>query len=264
MPIWQREKFTMFIFWGTKLVKARLGYVADYCLICSRIQIFEIQKRSLRSHIYYLPYGEEKSVQHLKLCKDCSTEQVANIRSYKTIVDQNKIGSGLREMIDQTFPNIEDVYGQRLEADKNIVLGPKAIGQTSWKAMICEPFGVYERKFLEFSSQIQIDLHAFISILVALALPVISAMILELSSIDIETRTNIIIGAIIFGIVLMIVQVRGVKKRHLLKEIYPKLAKSLGKFSAHRTDIQSVFEELKGEGYQVAVKGSYRQLEKFF
>lgn len=250
----------MFILWGTKETKKRLGFVADFCLTCGKIGTFEVHKHALKSHLYYLPYGKEKEVQYRKCCQECSNIFGADVNTYSSILNLKKMNLSSDDLISKTFININDVYKDRLELENNIKNGPKAVGVENWKYLLREPFEISEEKLNNFSSQTQLDFMTLIFIGVVLILPVITAKALELTTIDIELKTYFIIASFAIGVVLAFVQYLGVKKRYVLSTLYPDLARSLSKFKKYEPDIEKTFEALKLEGFKVVKKGNYKDL----
>ncbi len=250
----------MLIFWGTKEIKKKIGFVTDFCTTCSKIEAFIIHKHSLRSHIYYLPFGKHKEEHHIKCCQRCGSISLSELSIYSSIINTRKLKLTTNELISKTFPNIKEFYRERLELESKISKGPNAVGLKNWHFLLREPFEIFEEKVRLFNSQSQLDFIAVTFILIALSLPIATAIILEDYTFSFEFKTGLVISSFIVGMILAVVQYIGVTKRYILRKLYPELARTLLKFNNYQYEIKQVFEALKSEGYKITIKGDYQAL----
>lgn len=131
----------LFVFiWGTKRKLTRLGFVADFCPICRKVRPFSLSEVSRARHVYYIPF-DRKFVGYLSKCQFCNLNLSANPNFYQTI---NKSLSSdlldLNSLIQETFPNLNQHYRDRLEVEELIKRNPQSLPTATRSAMIKEPF----------------------------------------------------------------------------------------------------------------------------
>ncbi len=127
-----------FIVWGTKQVKRRLGYVADFCPICRSIQAHQVDRLGMAGHIYYIPFGEGKLVGYHGTCCTCSLLTNADPNLHSKV--SKTLMPNLQDLIQESFPNIETHYAQRLDIEQNLKQLPRSLPDELRQALLEEPF----------------------------------------------------------------------------------------------------------------------------
>ena len=252
----------MLIFWGTKKVIEKLGHVADFCQICRSIQRFRIEKHSLRSHLYYLPYGAHKNIQHLKFCSQCQESFEADIGRYKTLVRKQAEQLPMPDVIRATFPDIYTVYKDTLASDKAILANSMSLDPRVLVKEIRDTFVVYEKKFRDYDRSLQIDAIAMAAIVAGIASPFAVALLLEHTPLDIDARNIALLATLVLATIGIIWAVAGTKKRYLIANIYPQLAKALQRFAKQQGEIEKQFALLRQNDFKIAQKAAFAQLKK--
>lgn len=125
------------LIWGKKRKEKSAGYVADFCPICRAIRRFELKKISLASHVYYVPYGDGDFWGYEANCDECSYIFGADISHYTTSGNAN---DDLNVLIPLTFPEIEDVYRERIEIEMIIKNSPLNLPADLRRTLLREPF----------------------------------------------------------------------------------------------------------------------------
>ena len=129
----------MFIFWGTKAVTRKLGYVADFCPICREIRGFQVNRIGMAGHLYGVSFGQGQLAGHQKTCLPCGVELKADAAIYKDIPKKLQ-DAGTTQLISSTFPNIRQYYADRLSLEDQLTRQPSQIDVQTRLALIKEPF----------------------------------------------------------------------------------------------------------------------------
>ncbi len=250
----------MFIFWGTKAVIRKLGYVADFCPICREIQKFQLSRIGLASHIYGASFGEGKLVGHQKKCLHCGTEFKTDASIYKDV--QKKLpGAGAADLTANTFPNIRQHYSERLSLEDQIAKKPAGVDAKTRASLIKEPFHllapIVEKRF----GAIHIDRYVGITLLLAIAGTILVANIFNIFfPLAVEYQANAILIALGIGVVAIGVQGYKSAGRYLRKEIYPKIARSLRPLKPSPTELEAAFAELKRMDFKLPKKAKLKDI----
>src|SRR5580704_14264762 len=99
----------MFTSWNTKRVDKELGFAADFCPVCRRIQEFRIIQVEKASHVYGIAMGGGALIGHHRACTQCGVLLNANPANYAEMV-KSPDKRDLPTLISTTFPNITSVY----------------------------------------------------------------------------------------------------------------------------------------------------------
>jgi len=250
----------MFIFWGTKTIVRKLGYVADFCPICREIQKFQLSRIGLASHVYGASFGKGQLVGHQKKCLDCGTELQTDASIYKD-VQKKQPGAGSADLSANTFPNIRQHYSERLSIEEQIAKRPTGIDTGTRALLIKEPFHILapiaERRF----SATHIDRHVGITFLLTIAGTVLLANVFRiLLPFAAGYEGEAILIALGIGVVATGIQGYKSAGRYLQREIYPRIARSLRPLKPSQAELEAVFAELKRMDFKLAKKGKLRDL----
>lgn len=104
----------MFIVWGTKIKRRRLGSVAECCPVCNEIRRCELFRLGAASHVYYISFGQGHLVGHELECAGCKTRLPTNVNCFKSVEDERDVS--LEHLIAATHPEVVDFLGERREA----------------------------------------------------------------------------------------------------------------------------------------------------
>jgi len=106
----------MFIVWGRKAKRNKMGYVADFCLACGEPRAFMLQRVSMVSHVYYVPLGDGPTVGFERMCLSCRSRYRADPQRYASIRNSNCAFETLR---DYTFPNLDVFYAKQIQLQES-------------------------------------------------------------------------------------------------------------------------------------------------
>jgi hypothetical protein len=126
----------VFIVWGTKIKRRKLGRVADFCPICRKTRAHTLRRIGGAGHVYYISFGQGKLLGHEVECETCHMHHEADIRDYAT-VSQDPIAD-VDGLLTETFPNFQEFYATRLAIEQRIAAG--TLQGADRTDMLREPF----------------------------------------------------------------------------------------------------------------------------
>ena len=250
----------MFIFWGTKTVIRKLGYVADFCPICREIQTFQLSRIGLASHIYGASFGKGKLVGHKMKCLHCGVALQTDASIYKDI-EKKLPDAASPNLTARTFPNIQQYYSERLSLEEQVARQPADIDAKARAALISEPFRLLAPTVEERFGSTHIDRYVGIALLLTIVGVILVGNIFRIFfPLATEHAGSAIL--ITLGIGLVVTGVQGYKSsgRYLRKEIYPKIARSLRSLRPRQAELEAVFAELKRQGFKLSKKAKLEDL----
>jgi hypothetical protein len=250
----------MFIFWGTKAVIRKLGYVADFCPICREIRGFQVSRIGRAGHLYGLSFGEGQLVGHQKTCSHCGVELKADAAIYKDIPKKLQ-DAGTTQLINTTFPDIRQYYADRLSLEDQLTRQPGKIDAQTRLALVKEPFlllaPIVEKRF----SAVHIDRYVGAALLLTIVATILVGNLFGIFfPLAIEQKANAFL--ITFGIGIAATGVQGFKSagRFMRKVIYPKLSLALRPLNPSQQELEVVYAELKRSGFKLSRKARLKDL----
>ena len=155
------------IIWGTKRVERKLGRVADHCPMCREVRAFALRKISMVGHIYYVGLGRGETVGHFGVGESSGFEMGIDPTEYDSIA-KPRSREGVRELVQQTFPNIQSAYAERFELEKRLEESPAALEPELRQELIREVLQNASPAFEErYAGSTQLDWRAGLSLLIA-------------------------------------------------------------------------------------------------
>lgn len=239
----------MFIFWGRKIVRRKLGYVADFCGICRAASEFELQRIGSVGHVYYLSFGEGALVGYERKCTGCGTSSAADANRYARI---SPATLALEQLKRSTFPGLDEAIQERMALEERIRTSPHMLTRAEREALIRNPFLLLSPKVEKRFSSTHIDLGVGLALLGAIA--VLCAAPVMASAVGQDAEGKIFLVAIAIGTALVIWQSLESGPRYMRKEILPVLAKSLKPLQPSEAEIGQALEELKKAGHKIGKK----------
>lgn len=239
----------MFIVWGKKTVYRRLGYVADFCTTCRCSRSFAVQRVGMASHVYYITAGEGALVGFDRTCEECHTPYQADPNSYKSIA--KKRGS-VESLIRETFPNIADVWSERIALEARVRSEASSLAPEERVALIREPFLRLSPKVEARFASTHLDKEVGFAALGAIALLIASPAFAKAFMPD--QAEPIFLTSLSLGVLLVVWQIAVSGQRYLRKQILPTLAIALKPLSPSESELKSILSELKAHGHKIGAK----------
>jgi hypothetical protein len=245
----------VFIIWGRKITRKRLGYVVDHCPICRTLQTFELQTVHSSGHVYYITFGGGPLLGYERKCTDCSTAYKAESTAYASIAKQR---SPFDELKRQTLPTISPATQGRLDLEERIRGGRAQLTPLQRYNLIREPFLLLSPKVERRFANIHIDARTGLAMIGAVALMFVGDWVARQFFAD-SSGTVLLIAASI-GAALIVWQFVESGSRFMQREIVPALAKSLNALRPTPDEIERVLGELQQAKQKIGRKLKVNQL----
>lgn len=239
----------MFIVWGRKIVRRKLGYVADFCPICRKPATFELQRVGSAGHIYYISAGQGALVGFEKQCTKCHTSLNAEPTHYTSVADKKLAFPAL---VAQTFPKLHEALKARLDLEEQIRLAPATISPEDRHALIRHPFLLLSPKVEQRYAATHLDLEIVLAFVGAIFLMIIGVAVAKKVALDYEGPALLVF--IVIGIVMVGWQLALSGRRYMRKHIIPVLAGSLKPLKPTSRELQTTIDELKRLGHKMGSK----------
>jgi hypothetical protein len=237
----------MFIVWGRKIRRRRLGYVADYCPMCRAQRVFTLESIKSVRHVYYVSLGSGQLLGHERRCEECGTSFKANPATYASV---SKTQLSLDELRQATYPNLEAATREQVALDERI--RRQKLSATERAALIKAPFlylaARVERRF----AATHVDAGVGLALAGALALLALAPVVTHWAPPD--SALPVFLGALGLGAALVIWQVIASGPRFMRREIVPVLARALKPLQPTREELELVLGELKRVKQQIGRK----------
>ena len=79
----------MFIVFGEKQARRRLGFVAEHCSACSSIRPVKIVRVGMAPHIFWVPLGKGRLIGYYGECDQCGADFDIDPADYASLAKKN-------------------------------------------------------------------------------------------------------------------------------------------------------------------------------
>lgn len=250
----------MFVLWGTKRVEIGIGFVAEYCPICRTFTPFKVFRVGLAKHLYYIfTFGEGELVGHIAKCQCCDNAMNVNATGYVEIAKW--YDGQLEGLIQKTFPNIREVYAERLELEKRIQQQIQEGNVGNREELLLEPFQHLANQVeARYANSTQFDRESGIGCVVTFILIIIVfATTLYIWHSD-ERAMNA--GWTVFwvGVIYTFIQTQLGPGRYIRRKIVPNLAHALAPLKPTKQELSLCLAKLANAGFKIGKKVSIDML----
>lgn len=230
----------MFIVWGKKVVRRKLGHVADFCPICRVPQGFALTRVGVANHVYYVTSGDGELAGFERTCHECGTSMQAEPTQYASVA---KKPLPLAELRRETFPQLEAAWRDRLELEARIRQAPRSLSAEERHALIRSPFLLLSPKVEKRFNENQIDKQTGLAMLGAVLLIAFGPALVEaVAPSVVDTAWLVFLAA---GLGLIVWVGLGSGRRYMRREVIPQLAKALRPLRPTADEINAVLAEMK-------------------
>jgi len=232
----------MFIVWGTKVVRKKLGRVADYCPSCCDASPFVLREVRRVSHVYYIPMGRGEVVAHEIVCETCKMDLLVPISRYRSVLNQRD--AVMDDLVRETNPGLYDEMVERLGRLERVE-GGAATAEERREALI-EPFAAVAPKAEARARSAHIDWPTGLSLLTVMFLPwgfVVAAFDRPGGTNDFLLGVGIALAvASLFS--LFYFAATGVS-RYIRRDLVPTLVRNLRPLSPTLDELEGIVAEMK-------------------
>lgn len=238
----------MFIIWGTKVRRSKLGRVAEFCPICRRITAHGLERANAVSHLYYIPLGPGEALQYSHRCESCRVWHPAQNGLYHAVSRDRS--ADVEALVAATNPTLPAAIAVRLHLERSIAAG--GARTEIRREFLAEPF-LYLSPTMEARKGGHID---FLSAILAIAF--FCFLIAGFSGIAAERRkpTDVRFSYTMLGIsgaCLAAALYRGSTdpRRYARRHVLPPLAKALRPLNPDVQELRDELERLRMHGLRI-------------
>lgn len=244
---------------GDKVIRKRVGYVADYCLFCREIQCHELHRVGQTRHVYFISLGEGTTIGFERRCDQCHNEMPAEADLYQDVAGTKF--ADVSSLEKETFPAVRDFYAERIADDQRIKRGQR-LSSEARSGYILEIFDLLNPPVEARYAAAHLDKWS-----VGSALAMIPAFVLLGVFREQVIKTGVDIGVVLMCLIglsiaipLLLVATDG--GRFLKRRIYPALVYALAPLDPTKEEIQSALQRLRQFGLKIGRKVSARKLRR--
>ncbi|MBW4523079.1 MAG: hypothetical protein KME16_25860 [Scytolyngbya sp. HA4215-MV1] len=231
------------IIWGTKRTVKKLGYVADFCPVCRQARPFSVSRVGKVGHLYYISLGDGELVGYLAECQSCHIHLSANPDLYQTV--SKSLSSNLTHLIQETFPNLDQCYRNRLEIEELIQWNPRSLSADTRAALIEEPFYLLSPLVeARFSNETRFDRESGLGCLLTIVAFVLVCVLFAVFNQAPEWLAGLSGLVILGGVIYTLVQLIQSNQRFVDREIVPILVSSLKPLRPTLDELQDCLNKL--------------------
>lgn len=243
----------MFLLWGKRLKRKKLGYVAEFCPVCRSIQQFEVTRLTQVGHFYLITIGKGQIVGFPSVCTVCGLELDLEAQNYL------KIGEVLYDdigfAINDTNPDIKKEFAYRLEVENRLKFG-QTITSEERKELLDEPFEIYSAILEErYGRDTNFDKTSGMGCMYTVLLTFCLTFIPIFLEVD-GKLFNIFFGpaaaiTVIFGSIYTLYHLSTVHRKFVKAHVYPTIAKCLKILKPRESEIDEILGRYRTAGFKI-------------
>lgn len=234
----------MVIPFGSKIVRRKRGYVADFCPICRTPQVFRLLRVISVGHIAYVTVGLGTVMDHERACLACRTAVRADPGFYASV---SRARRPLAELMARTFPNDAGAVaslGAQLALAARIKQDPASLSAEERQALIRHPFLLLGPKVDEHFSRTGVDGPVMLAIVAAFALLVFLPEIAMKVTASTDAQPWLFISCAL-GLALVAWQLVESGRRFMRREVLSALELALRPLRPTDGELDAVLRELR-------------------
>jgi hypothetical protein len=239
----------MFIFWGRKIVRRKIGHVADFCPICRGHTAFAVKSVGSAGHVYYISFGAGQLIGHERTCLSCDTSFEAVPSTYQTI---SKSLRPLPELIASTYPKLEEATRERLALEDRVKNDPAQLSPEERRSLIRSPLMLLSPKVEGRFASTHIDKEILLSMVGAVVLLIAGAKLVQAVAPNVLDIAAMALAGI--GLVLIGMQFALSGKRYMNRQIVPVLVRTLAPLQPTEAELRSALDELRMARHKIGRK----------
>lgn len=236
----------MFIVWGKRVTRKKVGYVADFCPMCRDAQTFLLKEVRVYSHVYYIPTSTSALHGYERTCQGCTLPLSGAPRQY---VAAPKKPAHVDDILARSFPAFDEVYGERLKIEESLRLAPDSLPVSVRRALIQQPFLVLAPLVEARARQTSFDAIATAALLGGLLLAIGGG--LAASNLPQDYAGPAVGACALGGLALIIWGMASTARRYARGKLAPQIAKTLRPLRPSDKELSTTLAELKQKGHRI-------------
>ena len=238
---------------GTKEVRKRLGYVAEFCPLCRDVRAFEVTRIGMSKHLYFVAYQKGELVGFIRRCMTCRTDLSAVPDTYRQLSDKPL---PVQALLPLTHPDLKERYAARLAVEADLANRFKKVPQATRAELIKEPFLLLSPKVEKRFGSFKVDeLTLGTALITWIVLPYIFIWLQDVLPRAAEKVLSVFAAAAFTaGLVAVGVLHYRSADRFLRKEIYPVLVPALLPLKPTPQELDTVLKQMAMLGRKIGSK----------
>ena len=228
------------IFWGTKAVKDRLGFVADYCPVCRTMRAFSLHRHGEASHVQYISIpGEDTLIGYTRSCMTCQGLFPAAPDPYSSLSPTLDEPEALRV---RTFPDYHEEYAVQLALDRKT---PSQLSPQDRRDRIHDPALSIAVAAEQRKGNMRMDRHAWMALAFLLAAFFVPGFLFEMLGAREETAARWTISWMLLGFVVLFASLGGSGGRRTVRWATEHLRHTLAPLRPTDAELSELIEGLR-------------------
>lgn len=246
----------MIIVWGTKLIRKKLGWAADWCDLCREPRAFKVTEVREVSHIYYLSLGKGNLHHYEKECAHCKTVTNADPEDYLDFVTD--FGGDMEDLFRATHPDLVERNREKIDRTERIKTG--ALSPEERVQLIAESMVTILPQLERRASATSFDLQSGLGCLGTLVLGfgVIAAAASSQPTALVYFAGALAAAAAVWTLYKLFTDA----SRYAEKTLFPMLVPALKELKPTESELEEVLAIFKRQGIASASKISARNLHE--
>jgi hypothetical protein len=237
----------MFIVWGKKIVRDRIGYVADFCPLCREPKPFALNEVKLKPHVYYITTGSGSLMGYERSCQGCSIAFEAE--RWKYTATPARV-TDIDTLIATSYPTLRDVYAERLRLEAALRSAPESIPLDLRDSLIKQPFHLLGPMVDAKLKRGMLDLVGWG--VVAASVVAIGVVLDVTPDLAPSVAPQILGGVVLACVAAFIWAVASRRGRLIRRTMLPRLGRSLRPLRPTESELNGVLRELRRSRRSVA------------
>lgn len=130
----------MFIYYGKRLRRQKLGFAADFCPVCRAVHPFRVTQLWNYPHLYLIPLGRGDRLHHEVTCTACDTVQARDTPPYSGYATTPPPDAF--DLAELTHPHVTETWQEQLELERKLDAG--ALDPAGRAQLIAVPIAALE------------------------------------------------------------------------------------------------------------------------
>jgi hypothetical protein len=248
------------IVWGTKHVRSKQGRVADFCPMCREVRAFGVIRTNSVGHIYFIPLGSGRTIAVTAECETCGHEMSRDPTSYHALAPKRS-KDDLGALVKKTFPDVTQVYAERLELEGQIRKSPESLQANVRSELIREALTNVSPAVERIYARTNLDGRFGACLLTAL----VAMFLLPFGTMSSDATLQSIASAAV-GIVVCVALLAAVyfaatsNGRTLRTKVMPRLMTALRPLRPRESELEALLGRFKAAGLKVGKKLRAREI----
>lgn len=251
----------MFIY-GSKIVRQRLGYVADFCPLCRGFRRHKLIRIGRAGHVYFVSVGSGQLVGHEIKCTQCDVSREADAGWYQSVCENPT--APLEELLAKTRPTVCDEYAERVEMELRV--RTRRLSSEERRELVREAFVAINHDVERRASSMHFDRTAALGVVVTLAVVAALSAAGDLFQVSDDLYVWTILGALGAGIVATLILIGTDASRFIRRRLLPLVAGALRPLDPSEQELEAVLADLKSlklaVGKRVKARDVYAALQQ--